>query len=181
MRTASSSESLCQSCARTIGGHPRCHAIVSGERRHPPVITSESVRSVDELPARKSGPSRLVRELVPIVSRVSLVLLFSLVTMGCSNFSFFRKSQPPVTQRELPKGQTEPIGASTSDRLRDDVTRGARPERALELPSVLQPVQAQEEPRPREPAAAPAAVAPVQNSVEPDPRAVIDWLLKERR
>ena len=166
---------------RTIGRHPQCHAIVSGERRHPPVITSESVRSFDELPARKSGPSRLVRELVSIVSRVSLVLLFSLVTMGCSNFFFFKKSQPPVTQRELPKRQTEPIGASTSDRLRDDVTRGARPEQALGLPSAIQPAQAQEKPQPREPAAAPAAVAPVQNSVEPDPRAVIDWLLKDRR
>ncbi len=120
-------------------------------------------------------------ELVSIVSRVSLVLLFSLVTMGCSNFFFFKKSQPPVTQRELPKRQTEPIGASTSDRLRDDVTRGARPEQALGLPSALQPAQAQEKPQPQGPAAAPAAVAPVQNSVEPDPRAVIDWLLKDRR
>ena len=103
------------------------------------MIASESVRSFDELPARKSGPSGLVRELVSFVSRVSLVLLFSLATMGCSNFFFFKKSQPPVTQGELPKRQTEPIGASTSDRLRDDVTRGARPEQAPEPPSALQP------------------------------------------
>jgi hypothetical protein len=144
------------------------------------VIASESLRSFDELPARKSGPSQLVRELVSIVSRVSLVLLFCLATMGCSNFFFFKKSQPPVTQRDLPKRQTEPIDASTSDRLRGD-TRGARPEQAPELPSALQPAQAQGQPQPREPAAAPAAVAPVQNSVEPDARAVIDWLLKDRR
>ena len=128
----------------------------------------------------RTASSRLVLELVSIVSRVSLVLLFSLVTVGCSNFFFFKKSQPPVTQRELPKGQTEPIGASTSDRLRDDVTRGARPEQALELPSALQPAQAREEPQPRGPAA-PAAVAPVGASVDPNPRAVIDWLLRDRR
>jgi uncharacterized membrane protein len=145
------------------------------------MIASESVRSFDELSARKGGPSRLVRDLASTVSRVSLVLLFSLATMGCSNLFFFKKSQPPVTQRELPKKQTDPIGASTSDRLRDDVTRGARPEQAPEPLNAVQPTQAQEQPQPQEPAAAPAAVPPVQNSVESDPRAVIDWLLKDRR
>jgi hypothetical protein len=121
----------------------------------------------------------LVRDLASTVSRVSLVLLFSLATMGCSNLFFFKKSQPPVTQRELPKKQTDPIGGSTSDRQRDDVTRGARPEQAPEPLNAVQPTRAQEQPQ--EPAAAPAAVAPVQNGVESDPRAVIDWLLKDRR
>jgi hypothetical protein len=115
-----------------------------------------------------------------IVSRVTLVLLFSLATMGCSNFFLFKKSQPPVTQRELPKAQPAPTGGSSSETLRDDVARGARPQPAPEPPRAVQPTVTQEPPQPQ-PAAAPAEVAPVQNSAEPDPRAVIDWLLKDRR
>ena len=115
------------------------------------------------------------------MGRVSLVLLFSLATLGCSNLFFFKKSEPPVTQRDLPKAQTAPRDGSVPERLRDDVARGSRPEQAAESASEPQPPQAQEPPQPQEPAAAPAAIAPVQNSVEPDPRAVIDWLLKDRR
>ena len=117
--------------------------------------------------------------MVSIVSRVALVLLFSLVTTGCTNF-FFKRGPQPVTPGELPKAQTEPRGGSVSDRLRDDVARGSRAEPVPEPPRTLQPTQAPAPPQPQ-PAAAPAAVAPVQNGVEPDPRAVIDWLLKERR
>jgi len=107
------------------------------------------------------------------VRRIALVLVFSLAAMGCSNFFLFKKSQPPVTQRELPKPQPVPAGG-------DDVARGARPQPAPEPPRAVQPTPAQEPPQPQ-PAAAPAEVAPVQNSAEPDPRAVIDWLLKDRR
>ena len=121
------------------------------------------------------------------VSRVSLILLFSLVATGCTNLPFFKRSPQPVTRSpqpvtpgEPPKAQTEPLGGSASDRLRDDVARGSRAEPVPAPPRALPPPPAQEPPQPQ-PAAAPAEVAPVQNGVEPDPRAVIDWLLKDRR
>src|SRR5262245_287222 len=108
-----------------------------------------------------------------MVSCVFLVLLFSLATVGCSSFPFFKKSPPPVTQREAPKTQTAPRGGSGSERLRDDAAGGSRPEQAPQPSSAPQPAKAPEPSQP-EPAAAPAEVAPVQNSAEPDPRAVID-------
>lgn len=114
------------------------------------------------------------------VSRIALVLVFSLAAMGCSNFFLFKKSQPPVTQRELPKSQPAPTEGSSSETVRNDVAREARPQPAPEPAGAVQPTRTQEPPQPQ-PAAAPAEVAPVQNSAEPDPRAVIDWLLKDRR
>ena len=112
------------------------------------MITSESVRSFDELPARKSGPSRLVRELVSIVSRVSLVLLFSLVTMGCSNVSSSRRASPrsrsKSSRRDRPNrsAHRRPIACETTS------LEGRVPNR-LRVPRALQPAQAQEEPQPR--------------------------------
>ena len=147
------------------------------------MIASERVRSFDELPTRKTVSARVAREVVSVsvVSRVTLVLLFSLATAGCTNFFLFKKSPPPVTQRELPKAQTAPVGGAASDTLRDDVARRSQTQPAPEPPRAVQPTPAQQRPEPQDPAAAPAELAPVQNSAEPDPRAVIDWLLKERR
>jgi len=139
------------------------------------VIATETARSFEALSARKPALSRPVRGLVSIVSCATLVLPFSLGTMGCSNAFPFKKSQQPATQRELPKAQTAPLDRPVSDRQRDDAARGVRgqPEPAA---APTQPAAA-----PAQPSAAPAQVAPVQNGGEPDPRAVIDWLLKDRR
>lgn len=167
------------------------HVTVSGEGRYPPVIASERVRSFDEPPTRETA-ARVVREVVSVVSRAALVLVFSLPAMGCSSLPFFKKSPPPVTQREPPKTQTAPAGGSASDTLRDDTARRSpvqpapEPARrapaqpAPEPPRTVQPTPAQEAPQPQ-PAAAPAELAPAQNSPDPDARAVIDWLLKDRR
>ena len=139
------------------------------------MIASKRVRSFEELPAREIA-ARVVRDVAP----VALVLLFSMTAMGCSNLPFFRKSQPPVTQRELPKTQTAPAGGSAPETLRDDTARRAPAQPAPEPPRTVQPIPTQEAPQPQ-PAAAPAELSPAQNSADPDARAVIDWLLKDRR
>jgi hypothetical protein len=144
------------------------------------VIASERVRSFDEISTPHTAGPRLVREVVSVVSRVSLMLLLTLTATGCTSFPFFKKSPPPVTQRELPKTQPAPAGGSPSETLRNDAARRPPTPQAPEPPRAVQPTPAQEPTQPQ-PAAAPAAVAPVQNGAEPDPRAVIDWLLKERR
>jgi hypothetical protein len=122
----------------------------------------------------------LVREVASVVIRVTVVLLFSLAAMGCTSFPFFKKSPPPVTQRELPKTQTAPAGGSAAETLRDDAARRSPTSPAPEPPRAVQPTPVPERPE-QQPAAAPAEIAPVQNRAEPDPRAVIDWLLNERR
>jgi hypothetical protein len=120
------------------------------------------------------------------IGRVSLVLLLGLATTACSNGFLFKKSQPPVSQREAPKTPTAPPDGSVSERVRDDAARGSRPEQPPAPPSLPTPARAPQparapEPTQAEPAAAPAEVAPIQDNAEPDPRAVIDWLLKDKR
>jgi hypothetical protein len=63
-----------------------------------------------------------------------------------------------------------------SDRLRDHAAQAPPPEVRRAQPITLTPAR-QPEPQPPSPAEAP----PPSRPGEPDPRAVIDWLLKERR
>jgi hypothetical protein len=116
---------------------------------------------------------------VSIVGRVSFVLLIASGAIGCTS-DFFNRGQQPSTQREFPTGQTGPVGTSMSDRLRDDGVRGSSAGPVSEPTRSLEPGRPQERAQPQGPTG-PPEVGPVQSTVEPDPRAVIDWLLKERR
>lgn len=102
---------------------------------------------------------------------MSLVLLIAVGAAGCTNGFFSDKGR---------RVQTEPLGPSTSDRLRGDAPIGSPPAPAPDSARALEPARTPEAAPPQE-SAAPAAVAPVQGTVEPDPRAVIDWLLQNRR
>src|SRR5258708_22186062 len=102
---------------------------------------------------------------------LSLALLVAVGAVGCTNWFSSDKGR---------RVQTEPLGPSTSDRLRSDVPLGSPPPPAPDPARALEPVRTPEGPPPRE-SAAPSAVAPVQGTVEPDPRSVIDWLLKDRK
>ena len=114
--------------------------------------------------------------------RVAYVLVIAIGAMGCSNLFFLRSRQP-----EPPNRQTGPVAPAVPDRLRGNPTSGPSPVPAPVPASA--PVRASAPDRASEPAAPrgitqppqPADVPSVQPTAEPDPRAVIDWLLKERR
>jgi len=86
---------------------------------------------------------------------------------GCANLSNIGAHQPSTPSEPL-MVPAETQRSSRSDRLRGglDYVPASAPE----------PATPQERPRPQ-----PSETTPPQGTDEPDPRAVIDWLLKERR
>src|SRR6185295_8284112 len=100
------------------------------------------------------------------VPGMSLALLIMVGAVGCTNWVFSDKGR---------RVQTEPLGPSTSDRLRSDVPPGSSPapapDSARAPERVLEPARTPAG-APPQASAAPSAVAPVQGTVEPDPRAV---------
>jgi hypothetical protein len=107
--------------------------------------------------------------------RVAFVLLIAVVASGCANYSS-NGVRRPVTRTELPRAEAERSVSSRSDRL-----RGGWP--IAETPTPASPpetVRLKERTQPQEPTR-PSEAAPPQGTDEPDPRAVIDWLLQERR
>ena len=110
------------------------------------------------------------------VGRVAFVLLIGVVTSGCGNHSF-NEVRRPVTRPELQRAEAEPSVSSRSDRL-----RGGWPTAETPTPArAPEPAHTQERAQPQEPARPSEATPPRRGTDEPDPRAVIDWLLKDRR
>jgi hypothetical protein len=103
------------------------------------------------------------------------VLLIATLASGCAN-PFATMSRRPVLR---------PMTTQTgSDRLRDHAAQALAPETRPEIrrapPTTPMPTPARP-PAPPQPSSPVDAPPPSPPSGEPDPRAVIDWLLKERR
>jgi hypothetical protein len=123
------------------------------------------------------------------VRSVSFVLLIAIVANGCATQSF-NEGRRRVTRPELPGVQAEPRTSSRSDRLWGGLAQASTP---LQVPERREPTAAtptpalspeparpQDKAEPQQPARPPEPPPP-QSRDDPDPRAVIDWLLKERR
>jgi hypothetical protein len=133
--------------------------------------------------------SRLAREeaSTATVGSVSFVLLIAVVANGCANQSF-NEGRRRVTGSELMEVQAEPRTSSRSDRLRGGLAQASpplqAPERSRPAPDTPTPARPpepapQDRTQPQPPR--PPEAAPPRATEEPDPRAIIDWLLKERR
>src|SRR6516162_9574945 len=99
-------------------------------------------------------------------SRPVMVLLIAAVASGCANPSI----RPTQSDQRQDRSKQPP---ASEDRGR------ARPTTEPPIRS-SEPRSTQEPPQPQQPQR-PSENAPPQRPDEPDPRAVIDWLLKERR
>src|SRR6267142_463023 len=100
-----------------------------------------------------------------------LVPVFLVVfTSGCADY-FPSAMLEALTRREPTRAQAQGQDASRSDRLRGDL--------AYTQPEAPQPVSVQEDLQPQ--SLRPSESSPPRSTDEPDPRAVIDWLLKDRR
>jgi hypothetical protein len=110
--------------------------------------------------------------------RAAYVLVIAIGAMGCSNLFFLKSRQP-----ESPSRQTGPVTPAVPDRLRGNPTSGPPPVPASAPVRASAPDRASEPAAPREitQSARPVDVPSAQPTADPDPRAVIDWLLKERR
>ncbi len=105
------------------------------------------------------------------LARSEPLVVFGLLLVfvsGCARGSLF-PFRPAVTRPEPSVAQGEEKVSSRSDRLRDDAPYTPA--------SLLEPASVQARPEPEQPSEN-ARPSPPD---EPDPRAVIDWLLKERR
>jgi hypothetical protein len=96
------------------------------------------------------------------------VLLIAVLASGCVN------PFAPTLSRPVLRPMTTQTG---SDRLRDHAAQAPPPEVRRAQPITLTPAR---QPEPQPPSS-PVEAAPASRPGEPDPRAVIDWLLKERR
>src|SRR6266700_1619027 len=113
-------------------------------------------------------------------SRPVMVLLIAAVASGCANISVVASRRPVL--------RTEPLTMQTgSDRLRvrsaqappSEVREPDRP--TTEAPTrPPEPLDTQALPQPQQPVP-PLDTPQPSRPDEPDPRAVIDWLLKDRR
>src|SRR5215831_7043162 len=114
------------------------------------------------------------------VARLGLGLLCGLaliLTAGCANISLFSTRQP-VSGSAPPTTRDEGRVSSKSDRLRGDHDYKLAQSADAPQPASLQELQPQSlRPDSQQPS---EAMTP-GTTAEPDPRAVIDWLLKERR
>jgi hypothetical protein len=96
------------------------------------------------------------------------VLVIAVMATGCVN-PFVSASRRPVLR---------PVTTQTgSDRLRDHAAQAPPQEVRRAQPATLTPAP---QPEPQPPSSSVQA-PPLTRPGEPDPRAVIDWLLKERR
>lgn len=93
-----------------------------------------------------------------------------------------------ITRPHLVVVQAEPRTSSRSDRLRGGLAQASPlPERSgppADTPTPArspQPTRTQERAQPQQPARPAEAASPRSGDDEPDPRAVIDWLLRQRR
>src|SRR5262245_66324177 len=114
------------------------------------------------------------------LARLGLGLLCGLaliLTAGCANIALFSTRQP-VSGTAPPTTRDEGQVSSKSDRLRGDHNKLAQSADAPQ-PASLQELQPQSlQPQSLQPS---EGSTPPGSTAEPDPRAVIDWLLKERR
>src|SRR5262245_43924457 len=115
----------------------------------------------------------LTRSGLPLVRGLALIC-----STGCASIPLFSGRQA-ASRAEAPTTKDEAQAPSRSDRLRGDLAY--KPTEPTDAP---QPVSLQE---PQPLSARPQSLQPLETAPpprradEPDPRAVIDWLLKERR
>jgi hypothetical protein len=119
------------------------------------------------------------------VGGVSSVLLIAVAASGCQSFDQGRR---PFSRPDLLTVKAEPRASSRSDRLRSALAQASPPLQApdrsgptADMPArAPEPAPPQDWAQPQQPARPSIGPLP-QGRDEPDPRAVIDWLLKERR
>ena len=116
----------------------------------------------------------LARPGLPLVC--GLTLLFA---AGCAKIPLFSlfSARRAATETEPSTMKDDARVSSRSDRLRGDLAY-----KAAELDAPRPASMPELQPQSLRPQPMPSEIAPPPRSVdEPDPRAVIDWLLKERR
>jgi hypothetical protein len=121
-------------------------------------------------------------------ARVRLVLVLGiaqLLATGCADHSIFARFRGS-TRAQPPAAQNPDHAPSRSDRLRGD---GVAASASAPEPVMVQERRSIQQPAFQQPALPPPALQPPAQpepglpptTPEPDPRAVIDWLLKDRR
>src|SRR5215467_15083605 len=99
------------------------------------------------------------------------VFLIAVIISGCGNLFLGTSRREPVAQPAPTRPSTETQATPRSDRIRDGNTQ--TPERSAAPPGNPQSLSPT--------SMRPSESAPAPPQEEPDPRAVIDWLLKEKR
>jgi len=105
-----------------------------------------------------------------------LTLVFA---AGCAKISPFSTRHAPTEAEPSTMKKDDAQVSSRSDRLRGDLTyKPAEPTEAPRPASMQEPLPQSLRPQSLQPA---EIASPPRSAEEPDPRAVIDWLLQERR